>query len=43
MTAYSIRGPVAANGSYSITAYRFILGLRYNPVRLISQTATESR
>lgn len=42
MTAYRVYGTVPGNGSYSMTSYRFTVGIRYNPVRLITPIETES-
>lgn len=41
MKVYSAYGPGTADPRYSMTAYRFTLGIRYNPVRLIRPTDTQ--
>lgn len=37
MSAYDVRGAAPTSSSFPLTSYRFTLGLRYNPVRLITQ------
>ena len=36
MTSYNVYGAAPRAGSYLMTTYRFTLGLRYNPVHLIT-------
>ena len=36
MTSYNVYGAAPATGRYLMTTYRFTLGLRYNPVHLIT-------
>jgi hypothetical protein len=42
MTAYRTYGTVPGNGNYSLTSYRFTVGIRYNPVRLITPIESEA-
>lgn len=41
MTTYTYNGVRSANDSYRMTSYRYTLGIRWNPVRLIRQPGTE--
>lgn len=40
MTAYGYQGVRPSNTKYQMTMYRYTLGIRYNPVRLITPSAT---
>ena len=40
MTAAGFQGPEPVNPRYSMTSFRYTLGLRYNPVRLVGPTDT---
>jgi hypothetical protein len=41
MTAYDFRGARPMNRGYWLTSYRYTLGIRYNPVRLITNPGAE--
>jgi hypothetical protein len=42
MTAYRAYGVAPTIGHYAMTSYRFAVGIRYNPVHLITPIGTES-
>jgi len=41
MTTYNFRGVAPANASYLMTSYRYTLGIRFNPARLMRTTGTD--
>jgi hypothetical protein len=43
MTAYRASGVAPTNGHYALTSYRFMVGLRYNPVHMITPIETVSQ
>jgi len=43
MTSYNVYGAAPSTGRYLMTTYRFTLGVRFNPVHLITASETESQ
>lgn len=41
MTSYDFRGVRPGSNAYTMTSYRYTLGLRFNPVRLMRTTSTD--